>query len=106
MHRLVGECVVLGGLARQDDGRYSLGMRLWELGVQTPTARTLRAIALPRLEDLTGPPAHVRLETIAGAAHLAARERPAEAAALLLAQPGRQAGRQASRRGSRPRIPR
>jgi DNA-binding IclR family transcriptional regulator len=51
-HRLVGEWVRWGGLARQEDGRYSLGMRLWEVGVQTPTARSLRTIALPYLEDL------------------------------------------------------
>jgi DNA-binding IclR family transcriptional regulator len=51
-HRMVAEWVTWGGLARQDDGRYSLGMRLWEVGVQTPTARNLRTIALPYLEDL------------------------------------------------------
>jgi DNA-binding IclR family transcriptional regulator len=51
-HRLVGEWVAWGGLARQDDGRYTLGMRLWEVGVQTPSARNLRTIALPYLEDL------------------------------------------------------
>ena len=51
-HRLVAEWVAWGGLTRLDDGRYSLGMRLWELGVQTPTARNLRTIALPYLEDL------------------------------------------------------
>lgn len=51
-HRMVAEWVAWGGLARQDDGRYTLGMRLWEIGVQTPTARTLRTIALPYLEDL------------------------------------------------------
>lgn len=51
-HRLVAEWVTWGGLARQEDGRYSLGLRLWELGVQTPTARNLRTIALPYLEDL------------------------------------------------------
>ena len=51
-HRLVAEWVTWGGLTRQDDGRYALGMRLWELGVQTPTARNLRTIALPYLEDL------------------------------------------------------
>lgn len=51
-HRMVAEWVAWGGLARQEDGRYSLGMRLWEVGVQTPTARNLRTIALPYLEDL------------------------------------------------------
>jgi DNA-binding IclR family transcriptional regulator len=52
VHRLVGEWTNWGGLARQEDGRYALGMRLWEVGVQTPTARNLRTIALPYLEDL------------------------------------------------------
>ncbi len=51
-HRLVAEWVNWGGLTRQDDGRYCLGLRLWEVGVQTPTARNLRTIALPYLEDL------------------------------------------------------
>ena len=51
-HRLVTEWVTWGGLTRQDDGRYALGLRLWEVGVQTPTARNLRTIALPYLEDL------------------------------------------------------
>lgn len=51
-HRMVAEWVNWGGLTRQDDGKYSLGMRLWEVGVQTPTARNLRTIALPYLEDL------------------------------------------------------
>ena len=51
-HRLVGEWVAWGGLVRNDDGRYSLGLRLWELGVKAPTARNLRTVALPHLEDL------------------------------------------------------
>ncbi|MCU1639576.1 MAG: hypothetical protein JWL94_2223 [Microbacteriaceae bacterium] len=37
---------------RLDNGRYALGLRLWEVGVQTPTAHNLRTIALPYLEDL------------------------------------------------------
>jgi DNA-binding IclR family transcriptional regulator len=51
-HRLVAEWVAWGGLTRQDDGRYALGLKLWEVGVQAPTARNLRTIALPYLEDL------------------------------------------------------
>jgi DNA-binding IclR family transcriptional regulator len=51
-HRMVAEWVEWGGLTRLDDGRYALGLRLWEVGVQTPTARNLRTIALPYLEDL------------------------------------------------------
>ncbi|QWT24458.1 IclR family transcriptional regulator [Subtercola sp. PAMC28395] len=51
-HRLVGEWVSWGGLTRTDDGRYNLGLRLWELGVQAPSAKNLRSAALPYLEDL------------------------------------------------------
>jgi DNA-binding IclR family transcriptional regulator len=51
-HRLVAEWIAWGGITRLADGRYSLGMKLWELGVQAPTARNLRTIALPYLEDL------------------------------------------------------
>ncbi|MDJ0338225.1 IclR family transcriptional regulator [Cryobacterium sp. PH31-O1] len=51
-HRLVGELVGWGALTKQHNGQYSLGMKLWELGVQTPTAQNLRTIALPYLEDL------------------------------------------------------
>ena len=51
-HRMVAEWVNWGGLLRLDDGRYSLGLRLWEVGVQTPTAHNLRTLALPYLEDL------------------------------------------------------
>jgi DNA-binding IclR family transcriptional regulator len=46
-HRLVAEWVSWGGLSKHENGQYSLGMKLWELGVQTPTARNLRTIALP-----------------------------------------------------------
>ncbi len=51
-HRMVAEWVEWGGLVRLEDGRYGLGLRLWEVGVQAPTARNLRTIALPYLEDL------------------------------------------------------
>jgi DNA-binding IclR family transcriptional regulator len=51
-HRMVAEWVAWGGLTRQADGRYALGLRLWEVGVQTPSAHNLRTIALPYLEDL------------------------------------------------------
>jgi DNA-binding IclR family transcriptional regulator len=51
-HRLVSEWMAWGGITRLADGRYCLGLKLWESGVQTPTARNLRTIALPYLEDL------------------------------------------------------
>jgi DNA-binding IclR family transcriptional regulator len=51
-HRLVGEWVAWGGIVRGDDGLYRVGMRLWKLGVRAPTARRLRTVASPFLEDL------------------------------------------------------
>ena len=51
-HRLVAEWVKWGGVVKGDDGLYRVGMRLWKLGVRAPTARRLRSVALPFLEDL------------------------------------------------------
>jgi DNA-binding IclR family transcriptional regulator len=51
-HRLLGEWVAWGGIVRGEDGLYRVGMRLWKLGVRAPTARRLRSVALPFLEDL------------------------------------------------------
>ena len=51
-HRLLAEWVEWGGLVRGDDGRYRVGLKLWRLGVRQPTARRLRNLALPYLEDL------------------------------------------------------
>ncbi len=51
-HRLLAEWVEWGGIVRGDDGLYRVGMRLWKLGVRAPTARRMRMVALPFLEDL------------------------------------------------------
>jgi DNA-binding IclR family transcriptional regulator len=51
-HRLVGELVGWGALERGSDGRYTLGLRLWELGALAPRALGLRQCAMPVLEDL------------------------------------------------------
>jgi DNA-binding IclR family transcriptional regulator len=72
-HRLVGEWVAWGGLVRGDDGRYRVGMRLWQLGVRQPTALRLRLIAMPYLEDLleaTGEHVHLAVRDGLGAVYL------------------------------------
>ena len=51
-HRLVGELCAWGGLERDDDGRYRVGLRLWELGALAPRGLGLREAALPFMEDL------------------------------------------------------
>lgn len=50
--RLVGELVGWGGLERGSDGRYCIGMRLWEVGSYAPQHRGLREAAMPFLQDL------------------------------------------------------
>lgn len=65
-HRLLADWVEWGGLVRGDDGRYRVGIKLWKLGVRQPTARRLREVALPYLEDL--------LEATGEHVHLAVRD--------------------------------
>lgn len=49
-HRLVGELEEWGALARDDTGRYHVGLRLWELSQSA--GRRLRDTARPYLQDL------------------------------------------------------
>jgi len=51
-HRLVAELCGWGGLERDGDGRYRVGLRLWELGALAPRGLGLREAALPFMEDL------------------------------------------------------
>jgi DNA-binding IclR family transcriptional regulator len=49
VHRLAAELVALGHLDRSDDGKYSIGIRLWELGELAAVSIRLRETALPHL---------------------------------------------------------
>lgn len=51
-HRRVAELVAWGALERGEDGRYRIGLRLWEVGSLAPRGLGLRELALPVLEDL------------------------------------------------------
>lgn len=51
-HRLVGELTAWGALERGSDGRYRIGLRLWEVGALCPRGLGLRETAMPFLEDL------------------------------------------------------
>lgn len=50
-HRLAHDLVRLG-LLRLEDGRYSVGLMLFELGRLVPVSRTIRDAAVPFLQDL------------------------------------------------------
>ncbi|SCF22408.1 transcriptional regulator, IclR family [Micromonospora chokoriensis] len=52
VHRRAAELVEWGALERGDDGRYRIGLRLWEVGSLAPRGLGLRELALPVMEDL------------------------------------------------------
>ncbi|MFC4785695.1 IclR family transcriptional regulator [Nocardioides sp. MAHUQ-72] len=51
-HRLVGELVGWGALARTPTGEYVVGRRLWDIGLLAPVQTGLRQLASPYLHDL------------------------------------------------------
>ncbi|NUS15872.1 MAG: IclR family transcriptional regulator [Streptomyces sp.] len=51
-HRLVGALTEWGALERTEDGRYHVGLRLWEVAALAPRGVGLRQTAMPFLEDL------------------------------------------------------
>ncbi|MEU6128845.1 IclR family transcriptional regulator [Saccharopolyspora sp. NPDC047091] len=51
-HRLVGELESWGAVQRAADGRYEIGLRLWEIGLLAPVHTALRAAALPLMQEL------------------------------------------------------
>ncbi|MBB3044760.1 helix-turn-helix domain-containing protein [Nocardioides sp. LMS-CY] len=52
VHRILATLVEWGGVERIGRGRYRLGLHMWRLGAAVPSARVLRDLALPYLEDL------------------------------------------------------
>ncbi|MHA6782258.1 IclR family transcriptional regulator [Pseudonocardia saturnea] len=53
VHRMAGELVGWGALERGEDGRFRIGLRLWEVAALAPRGQALRELALPFLEDLS-----------------------------------------------------
>ncbi|GIJ49441.1 IclR family transcriptional regulator [Virgisporangium aliadipatigenens] len=51
-HRMIDELVRWGALERDDDARYHIGLRLWEVGALAPRGLGVRERAMPFLEDL------------------------------------------------------
>lgn len=51
-HRLAGELAAWGALTRGAGGEYSIGARLWELGLLAPAEADLRQVATPFLSDI------------------------------------------------------
>ncbi|MFC7307054.1 IclR family transcriptional regulator [Streptomyces monticola] len=53
VHRMLADLIAWGALERGADGRYRIGLRLWEVGSLAPRGLGLRERALPFLEDLS-----------------------------------------------------
>lgn len=51
-HRLLAALTAWGALERDHDGRYHVGLRLWEVAALAPRGLGLRQAALPFMEDL------------------------------------------------------
>lgn len=51
-HRIVRELLEAGAIERNDDGRFQIGLRLWEIGSLAPRQRDLRRIARPVMDGL------------------------------------------------------
>ncbi|HET9082604.1 MAG TPA: IclR family transcriptional regulator [Trebonia sp.] len=65
--RLTRELVKAGALEQRPDGRFAIGLRLWQLGTLAPLTESLRAMALPSMEDLqTALRQHVQLAILEG----------------------------------------
>lgn len=52
VHRICVELSSFGALERRSDGKYQIGLRLWEIGSLAPRSQGLRDVALPIMEDL------------------------------------------------------
>jgi len=50
--RLAGRLQAWGALERGDDGRFTIGLRLWEVASLAPRGQDLRQVALPFMGDL------------------------------------------------------
>ncbi len=53
VHRMLGELLAWGALERDAQGRYRVGLRLWEVGSLAPRSQGIRELALPHLHDLS-----------------------------------------------------
>jgi DNA-binding IclR family transcriptional regulator len=67
VRRLALELVDAGALTREDDGYFTIGVRLWQLGTLAPLTESLRTVAQPFMEDLyTALHQHVQMAVLDG----------------------------------------
>lgn len=89
VRRLVMELVDAGALARDEDGRFTVGVRLWQLGTLAPLTESLRTVAQPFMEDLyTALRQHVQLAILDGQEAVVIERLSAPRAVGLVSQVG------------------
>ena len=89
VHRLCRQLEAERLLERSTDGRYYVGIRLWELGLLAPRSQGLRQLALPFLEDLYEVThQHVQLMVLDGVDAVVVERLSARDAVRLAGRPG------------------
>lgn len=89
VRRLVVELSSAEALSRRDDGRFTIGLRLWRLGTLAPLTESLRTAAQPFMEDLyTALRQHVQLAVLEGEQALIIERLSAPEALGLVSQVG------------------
>jgi DNA-binding IclR family transcriptional regulator len=89
VRRLAMELVLAGALDRGHDGRFAVGLRLWQLGTLAPLAQPLRATAQPFMEDLFAAlRQHVQLAVLEGRQAVIVERLSASHAPELVSQVG------------------
>lgn len=89
VRRLVLELVGAGALERRSDGRFTVGLRLWQLGTLAPLTESLRTLAQPFMEDLyTALRQHVQLAVLEGQEAVVIERLSAPKAVGLVSQVG------------------
>lgn len=87
--RMVSELVDAGALDRLEDGRYAIGVRLWQLGTLAPRTESLRELAQPVLEDLyVALHQHVQLAVLGGDEAVVIERLSAQGAVTLASRVG------------------
>lgn len=89
VRRLALELVAAGALERGSDGRFIVGLRLWQLGTLAPLTESLRTLAQPFMEDLyTALRQHVQLAVLEGQQAVVIERLSAPEAVGLVSQVG------------------
>jgi len=88
-HRYLSELAELGVLEREENGRYRLGLRIWQLGVASDWDRQVRSTAAPFLDAFARETGHaVALALLQGDRVICFDRRQGRSGEIILVQAG------------------